>query len=381
MRIGIDARFWGTEHTGIGRYVMELVSCLEKIDRENEYLIFLRKKYFNQLNFTNSNFKKRLADIPHYSFAEQISFTKVLHKERLDLVHFPHFNIPILYRGKFVLTVHDLIKHQSKGPSTTTHSRFFYWLKFIAYLAVINIGLRRAQAIIVPSFWWQDRLKRKFGLSERRIKVIYEAVSQDFKKPIRSRNKKLIDQVLEKYQIRSPFVIYTGNLYPHKNIIRLVEVIRMINQKRTLFLVIVCGKSIFWRRFKKEIEETSASEFVFLTGFIPDKELTFLYQAASAFVFPSLLEGFGLPGLEAMAVGLPVIASRASCLPEIYQGAAYYFDPTSSDDIKTKILEVLENRKLRVELIKKGYRRVKDFSWEKMAQETREIYQTVIKIK
>lgn len=379
MKIGIDARFWGIKHTGIGRYIMELVKHLEKIDRKNEYIIFLRRQYFNQLKFKNPKFKKVLADFANYSFAEQIHFKKILEKEKVDLVHFPHFNLPILYQGKFVVTIHDLIKHESKGSLTTTRPSLLYWFKYLGYLLIVNAGVRRADRIIVPSFWWQKKLVAKFKLKRKKVKVTYESVSDNFKGLTKISNQKKVRELLIKYEIKQPFVIYTGNLYPHKNIAKLVEAIKKINQERELYLVIACAKNVFWQRLKKIIGEKKIDKYVVLAGFVPDEDLARLYQQAEAFVFPSLLEGFGLPGLEAMAVGLSVVCSRASCLPEIYQDAASYFQPNQINDIKTKILQVIDNRKLRMELIRNGYQRVSHFSWYKMARETLAIYESITK--
>jgi glycosyltransferase involved in cell wall biosynthesis len=375
MRIGIDARFWGIEHTGIGRYLMELVLNLEKIDSQNEYVIFLRKKYFFKLKFKNPNFKKALADFPHYSFAEQFLFPGVLSREKLDLVHFPHFNLPIFFSGKFVITVHDLIKHESRGPQTTTRHHFFYYFKYLGYLLVINLALRRTKLILVPSLWWKKKLVRKFNLSSRKVKVTYESVSENFFNFKKALGKEEAKALLKKYQIQTPFVIYTGNLYPHKNMTRLAQAIKRVNQEKKVFLVVACAKSIFWQRFKKEIDSQGIGHRIILAGFVPDKELVALYQLAKAFVFPSLLEGFGLPGLEAMAAGLPVISSKASCLPEIYGEAALYFNPKISKDISEKIILVLKDSRLRKKLIQAGEKRVKGFSWQKMAQETLKIYE------
>ncbi|MBN1263312.1 MAG: glycosyltransferase family 4 protein [Candidatus Pacebacteria bacterium] len=377
MRIGIDARFWGLEHTGIGRYVMALVSHLEKIDSGNDYFIFLREKYFNRLEFSNPRFRKVLADFPHYSLKEQIAFRRVLLRQKLDLVHFPHFNLPVFYPGRFVVTIHDLIKHESRGPLTTTRFKAFYYFKYLGYLLVLNLALRRAKKVIVPSFWWKRKLIKKFGLEADKIGVTYESVSEAF---FRKNDLKIGKKILTKYGIQTPFVIYTGNLYPHKNVLTLVKAIKKINRERRLFLVIVCAKSVFWQRFQKEISQLGAGDLVILAGFVSDAELTNLYRLAEAFVFPTLLEGFGLPGLESMAAGLPVVCSRSSCLPEIYQKAALYFNPKKAIDIKEKIELLLENKYLRKELIRKGKSRVKGFSWERMARETIEIYQQAIEV-
>ncbi len=374
MRIGIDARFWGLENTGLGRYLMELVNHLALLDRENEYFLFLRKKYFGLLNLP-SNFHQVLAEVSHYSWAEQFRFKKILESQPLDLVHFPHFNFPLLYRGKFVVTIHDLIKHESRGMATTTRRGGLYWLKYAGYLLAVNFAVRRSERIIVPSAWWRRRLSRRFGLPPAKIKVTHEAVGEDFirlsRLPFSAAQKK---KLLAKYEIKPPFLLYAGNLYPHKNVHRLIGVVKEINRRQPLSLVIVCAKSVFWQRFRREVEREGAGKFINLAGFVSDAELVRLYRSAEAFVFPSLLEGFGLPGLEAMAAGVPVVCARASCLPEVYASAAVYFDPVNPADIQKKILSVLGRPSFRRELIRRGKLRFSAFSWEKTARQTLSVY-------
>lgn len=162
-------------------------------------------------------------------------------------------------------------------------------------------------------------------------------------------------------------IVYTGNLYPHKNIPLLISAV----EKLKINLKIVCARNVFENRLPK-------SKYVEFLGRLTDEDLIEVYKKSQAFVFPSLIEGFGLPGLEAMAVGLPVIAACASCLPEIYQDAALYFDPHDVNDLTAKIKSVLENEDLRKDLIKKGLAQVKKYSWAKMANQTWEIYQLVL---
>lgn len=164
--------------------------------------------------------------------------------------------------------------------------------------------------------------------------------------------------------MKKPFLVYTGNLYPHKNVGVLVQAA----EKLKINVAIVCARSVFEKRLP-------VSPYAHYLGRLSDKELIELYREASAFVFPSLIEGFGLPGLEAMSVGLPVIAARASCLPEIYGDAALYFDPHSVDDLVEKIKSLLTDEKLRATLIAKGKSQAKKYSWRKMASQTWEIYQ------
>ncbi len=216
-----------------------------------------------------------------------------------------------------------------------------------------------------------------------KIVVTYEGVEKKFQSSVFSL--KSSAKILSKYKITKPFLIYTGNLYPHKNVERLVEAVKLINQfpipnsQFPITLVIVCSRSIFYERFKKRVKELGAEKFVNLVGFIPDEDLVSLYQEAEAFVFPSLLEGFGLPGLEAMAVGLPVISSDASCLPEIYGEAALYFDPHDVNDMAKKIKKVIGETKTRKTLIEKGFAQVKRYSWRKMAKQTLRVHLDAIK--
>jgi len=372
MRIVIDARMYGLEHAGIGRYVLNLVKELEKKDKKNDYYLLLRKNYYQKLSFKNKKFKKILADIPHYSVKEQLLLPKIIKKIKPDLVHFPHFNVPLFYQGKYIVTIHDLIKHQSKGKETTTRLPFLYWPKYVLYRLIIFLAIKRARRIITPSQYWQKELIKRYQVKPEKITVTYEGADEFLKQKTKKDNQ----TVLKEYNITKPFVIYTGNLYPHKNVLRLVKAIALFNQtkKEKLTLVIACSRDLFLERFEKEMEKIKGEIQVILAGFVPTEELISLYQESEAFVTPSLLEGFGLPGLEAMASGTPVIASNASCLPEIYSDAALYFDPLNIKDMAEKIKAVINHPRKRQELIKKGKEQVKKYSWEKMAKETLKVY-------
>jgi len=373
MKIAIDARMYGLEHAGIGRYLVNLIGKIEEISKENEFIILLRKKYFHDLRFNNKRFKKILADYPHYSFQEQILLPLQLIKLKPDLVHFPHFNVPLLWWGKYVVTIHDLIKHESRGMATTTRAPLVYWLKQWSYLLIVKSAVKRAIKIITPSKFWQEELVKRYNLPKNKIIVTYEGVDE---KILQSKTSLDPKNVLAKYKIKIPFVVYTGSLYPHKNVERLVMAIKKINQD--LKLVIVCARNIFYGRFLEKIKKLQAEKFVNLVGFVPDKDLPAIYKEAEVFVFPSFWEGFGLPGLEAMALGLPVVSSNASCLPEVYGEAALYFNPLDIDDMTQKIKTVLTDKSIRERLIKNGFNQVKKYSWEKMARETLLVYQRVL---
>lgn len=372
MKIGIDIRLWGTQHAGIGRYTEELVRNLQEIDIdkdiENEYVLFCRKNDFEEIPI-RTNWKKVIADIPHYTLREQILLPGIFQKEKLDLLHVPHFNVPIRYKGRFVVTIHDILWHQVKGLDVTTQSAPLYLIKHLGYRFVVKNAVTRAEKIIVPSNAVKDDLVKQFNLRGEKIIVTYEGVSSRRYHVLKHSNNK----VLKKFGVEQPYLLYVGSLYPHKNVETLVHAVKLLRVN----LVVVCGRSVFWEKFKKFIEKENAASFVKLVGYVGDEELAALYKNAQTFVFPTLSEGFGLPGLEAMAAGTPVLCSDIPVLHEIYGAAALYFDPKDANDIADKIQQILANNKLRTDLVSSGNTQVKKYSWRKMAEETLKVYETV----
>lgn len=365
MKILIDARMYGLENAGIGRYVEQLVSQLIILDKKNTFVILLNQKYFDLLKLPD-NWKKVLVKIPHYSLSEQINLPIILYKEKIDLVHFPHFNIPVLYFGKFIVTIHDLIKHTSKGRETTTRGPLLYWLKYLGYKLVFNQAVKRAIKIIVPSNYVKNDLVKEYKLSQEKIEVSYEGIGQEFLKPTSNQSKKT-----------EPLFVYTGSVYPHKNVDRLIEAFKIVNQTKKASLVVVCSRNIFWERLERKIKENNMENIISSLGFVSDQEIRKLYQISQGLVFPTLSEGFGLPGLEAMASQTVVVCSKIPVLEEIYGPAAIYFNPLDVNDIANKIIDCLnlkpEERKM---LINKGLKQIRKYSWGKMAKETINIYES-----
>jgi glycosyltransferase involved in cell wall biosynthesis len=374
MRIGIDARFLGPEGTGLGRYVQELISNLEILDEKNEYVIFLRKQNFDLYQPRNKNFKKVLADARWYGLKEQIILPFIFSSQKLDLLHIPHFNIPVFYPGKIVVTIHDLIKSEFAGLSATTRMPFVYLLKHLGYEAVVRIAVRRARKILVPSNSIAKKLRENFRVPEGKIAVTHEAASltnSKFNPPTGGQNSKII---LDKYKIKKPYLIYVGNAYPYKNLDCLLAALTKL--PGTLSFINPCSRSTFYDRLKERARELGLGERVILPGYVPDEDLAGLYKEAEAYVFPSLSEGFGIPGLDAMVLGTPVVCSDIPTLKEIYGDAALYFDPHSEDDMAEKIKKILQDQKLRQDLIEKGKKQVQIYSWHKMAETTLATYQS-----
>lgn len=175
MRIVIDARFYGLENAGLGRYTINLINELQKLDGQNDYLVLLRKKYFDRLNF-NSNWKKILVDIHHYSLAEQIKLPKLIEDLKPDLVHFLHFNVPVFYKGKFIVTIHDLLMHKQRGLEATTLTPSRYFLKRLGYKLVFRNAVKKALKVIVPSQAVKDEVSYYYKLDPEKVIVTYEGI-------------------------------------------------------------------------------------------------------------------------------------------------------------------------------------------------------------
>lgn len=374
MKIGIDARFYGPKGTGIGRTLVELLPRLEEIDTSNQFVIFLKKDNWDLYKPKNQNFKKVLADISWYSVAEQLFLPRIFANEKLDLLHIPHINAPIFYRGKIVLTLHDLIISNFKTQKATTKNFLIYNLKHLGYQQVVNQAVKKATKIMVPSKSVKTQLLENFNIPDK-VQVIYEAADTSFNINFP------IDGVVEK-QIRSEFkvsgdyILYVGNSFPHKNIPTLLEALKKVDQK--LKLVLVTPHNKFLNEIKENISKLNIEDRVVLPGYLADQDLKYLYRLAKAFVFPSLAEGFGLPGLEAMASGLPLICSDIPVFREIYGDAALYFDPKDPEDLAARINLLVKEEEIWKKQSKMGLSQAENYSWDRFAKQTYLVYQEIL---
>jgi len=370
MRIGIDARLYGTKHGGIGRYSENLIKQLEKIDDNNQYFIFLSKDNFDNYQPQSKNFTKVLADFKVYGLKEQLLFPVLLKKYNLDLVHFTHFNAPIFYSGKFIVTIHDLIISHYPASRATTLNPIIYRIKLFFYQLIIKIVAKRAKKIITVSEYTKKDIIQLLKINESKITVTYEGVDL----PIDTK----IDcaKLKSDLGITKDFLLYVGSAYPHKNLENLISALEIcLKQNPNLQLVLVGSKNYFYQRLEKIITEKKLSESVLVTGYLSDEELSCLYQTAKLYVFPSLIEGFGLPPLEAQSYGLPVLSSSATCLPEILGDSALYFDPENITELSQLILTTIDNEPLILKLRQLGLTNIGSYSWLKCAQETLKQYQ------
>lgn len=376
MRIGIDARLWN--ETGVGRYIRNLVEQLLIIDKTNDYVLFVRfvdsqniknqiLKIKNEFKIENLKLKIVNCNIHWHSLDEQVKFPQVLYKEKLDLMHFPYFSLPVFYTRPFVVTIHDLIINHFPTGKASTLPYPLYHIKRLGYNLVMDYAVKKSQRIIVPLKAVKDDVMQTFNLSDEKIVVTYEGVEEKSK----IKNQKLKTQIKEQ-----KYFLYVGNAYPHKNLERLIEAFGLFKKEITddVKLILVGKDDYFYKRLHRKIEQNRMQNIIFKHD-VSDEELFALYAKAKAFVSPSLMEGFGLPPLEAMSASCPVILSDIPSFREVCQDAGNYFDPLSLESLQEQLYAVYTmDQKKREEKIKTGLERVKKFSWKKMAEETLEIY-------
>ncbi|MFA6227991.1 MAG: glycosyltransferase family 1 protein [Patescibacteria group bacterium] len=372
MKILIDARLYGTKHAGIGRYTQELIKNLETADKENQYVILLQRQNYDEYQPQNPNFKKYRADFKVYGFFEQILLPFLIYSHRPDLVHFPHFNVPLFFFGRYIVTIHDLIvSHYPSSRATTLHP-LMYNFKLLAYQLVISRAAKRAGKIIAVSRYTKDDLVRLLKIRPEKIAVIYEGTDLPRLSPVSC------PLLFERLGIKQNFLLYVGSAYPHKNLEKLIEAFEIVLRQQADWQLVLAGKeSFFYERLSEGIKKELKGK-VILPGYLTDEELVCLYAKARLYVFPSLMEGFGLPPLEAQSYGLPVVSANSSCLPEILADSAVYFDPKNSQDMADKIVSVLTDADRRKQLADKGQENSKRFSWEKMAKEVIGLYNSII---
>jgi len=426
MRIAIDARFINPENRGLSTYTRNLVFGLEKldlrsrrgIDQKNLYYILLRGKDYATIQFHNPNFIKIRAESHWYGIKEQILIPKILYRLKPDLVHFPHFNVPIAYNRPFVTTIHDLILFAFPTKKATTLGPFLYGIKNRAYHFTITHALKKAGSIITVSKNTAQDIQKYFPyIDAKKITTIYEGAGGEDDNEINNykkiSQKKRREWLQKKLSIKFPFIFYIGGAYPHKNLERLIlgfnaaknstldrgvglelnpSVGSRLNLEPTkitktakpdninsLHLVIAGGNDYFFDRLKKLVAQKKIKNVIF-PGFVSDrKTLEFLYQEALFCIFPSLYEGFGLPPLEALKRDKLVLCSNSTCFPEILGDSVIYFNGNSINATDKTISETLAN----LESLKKTYlprasKTLARYDWAKMAQETLRLYEKTI---
>jgi glycosyltransferase involved in cell wall biosynthesis len=359
--IVIDARQSGTS---TGRYVDKLIEYLYQLKTGHSFTILAKTNRLDYMRKVAPKFKIVECPYKEFTFAEQTKLLKQIKGLNPDLVHFPIVQQPVLYRGKVVTTMNDLTTIRFRNPSKNW---LIFTIKRWVYIWVNKVVARKSNALITYTEFVKDDVAKYTHTNSRKYTVIYLGADE-----VEAKVEPLKDLDGKK------FIMYVGRPLPHKNLDRLIDAFGQIQKNQPdLHLVLAGKKDELYRRIAKRVKQESFENVVF-TDFISDGQLRWLYENTSAYVFPSLSEGFGLPGLEAMIAGAPVVSSNATCLPEVYKDGAQYFDPLDIDDMAKAITKVLNNELLRKELIKKGKVVASKYSWQKTAQQTLEVYNQVL---
>ena len=365
--MAIDAR--KLHDFGIGTYIRNLLRQLARIDHDTEYVLLCRESDLEIAAQLGPNFRGVLEPSPNYSLREQLHVPWVLHRERPDVYHAPHYVLPAGVRCRSVVTIHDCI-----------HLMFPQYLPNKAAYAYARASMwaaaRRSSCILTVSEASKRDILHFFDVPPEKIVVVYNAIDDHFwvEPPAED-----VARVRERYQLDHDFVLYVGNIKPHKNLVRLIEAFAEFRKAGfdAVKLLIIGDEISRLPALRRAVHRHKLHKHVRFLGYLPDHTLAILYRLARAFVFPSLYEGFGLPPLEAMASGTPVITSNVSSLPEVAGDAAMLVDPYDVDSIVDGLRRVVSDSALAADLRRRGMERAREFSWERSVEKTREVYREI----
>jgi len=373
MRVAIDIRRAGD--FGHGTYIRNIVNQFARTDTTTEYLLIGQRSHIQQFDPLPENFQ--LLDYPSDpgSFHTHMHLPYLLHKRGVDLLHMPWFYAPAIVPTRMVITVHDLtevLMPPSGVPEMMQAGRLFFARRALA----------RADRIMAVSHSSKRELSRVFNVPEGKIEVVYNALDERF---VREPMPLDADRILERHAVTDPFVLYAGNIKPQKNLPRLIEAFAVAKadlrdhpEYANLKLLLIGDSAQEHSDLRRAVLRSRLQGDVRFLGFVPHSVLRVFYSRARAFLFPSLYEGFGLPPLEAMAHGAPVLTSSVSSLPEVFSQAALLVNPENVFEIARGIRQILTEDVLRETLVRRGYELVRKYSWERSAEQVRDIYRSVI---
>lgn len=368
MRIGIDGRLVYYHQAGIGQYILNLTEALAQIAPDDEFILFQSRKDKTRFDGRTNLRLRRLWTPSHHRF-ERLALAAEFLPYSLDILHSPDFIPPQGLRFPSVITIHDLAFLLYPRILTDDSARYY---------GQMDSAWRDASHVIVPSLSTKRDTVRLLGVPEEKVTVIYEAANRVFYPRERDEARQIVKQ---KHGIERRFILFVGTIEPRKNLTTLLRAYRKLLDayKQDVALVIAGGRGWLSNEVYDLVNDLKLHSDVQFLGGVTSEELPFLYNAACIFAFPSQYEGFGLPPLEAMACGTPVVVSNNSSLPEVVGDAGLLLAPQDVDAWAAGLARMLTDDALWQECAEKGYRRSKTFSWERAARETLEVYHQVIK--
>lgn len=378
LRIVIDVRH--IKDFGIGTYIRNLVLALAGIDKTNRYSLTANTADAGELANLPGNFEVVPYHQPKHAFLDNFNYALFVKRLAPSLVHLPLNHVPFFMHHPYVVTIHDMSSFLFGSRAGLAENLRLYQFRR---------GLMRANRIIAVSAATRRDVENLLGIPPQRIRLVYSAPDPrflDHSEADTQQGKSEQSRVLERYQIKRPYILYAGRIRPHKNLPRLIEAFAVVRGEleqhpefRDLRLLVIGDEISKHPEVRRTVAQTRMQNAVRFLGFLPFETLKLFYSAASAFVFPSLYEGFGLPPLEAMASGIPVVTSSASSLPEVVGAAAEIVNPENVFDIARGIRQVLLDQGVRSRLIEQGYAQVREFSWQRTAEQTLEVYHEIAK--
>lgn len=386
-KIGIDARMYGPAQTGIGTYIEYLVKYLAVLDTKNEYLLFMLPAAAAGFKPPAPNFKVVAVRAHWYSLAEQTSFLRALLKARCDLVHFPHFNLPLLYNRPFVVTIHDLTPKFFPGHKVGKS----HWRR-AAYDAVLKHAVQGARAVITPSEFTAADVLTHLKPAPAQVKVIYEGIKDKltlgeqraFQADFTAAKERAFDKLVKKYhhrQLTKPYIFYVGVWRNHKNITGLIRAFDILVKGHGLDLQLVLGgkEDPFYPEVRATWQALGLNKRVYAPGMVFGEELNLFYRAAQLFCLPSFYEGFGLVAVEAINQGTPVAAAKKGPVPEVIKDGGLYFNPGDPKSIAATLAKIIKSPKLQKSLVSRGQDLIAHYNWQDMAKETLAVYENALK--
>ncbi len=370
VRIAIDVR--KLNDYGVGTYVRNLVEQLALLDHDTEYVLMCKPDDLEFAQRLGPNFRAMVDASGQYSVREQISIPTHLLRTSPQLFHTPHYVLPVLTPCRSIVTIHDCIHlvfpQYLQGRIARTYARSAFWT-----------AVHRASRILTVSEASKRDILRFFSVAPEKVTVIYNAIADRF---YDEPPEEEMAQVQERYQLHERFVMYAGNVKPHKNLERLIDAFVLLRQNATyddLKLLITGSEISTYAPLRRAVHRYNLHKHVRFLGYQSEQTLAVLYRLADVFVFPSLYEGFGLPPLEAMASGTPVVVSNVSSLPEVVGDAGVLVNPYDVTSIADGIRRVLDDAVLRDTLRTRGVARARSFSWPASVKRIHDIYQEIIK--
>lgn len=379
MKIAIDARMIGPENTrGIGRYIEELTKAMAQAEPRNNYLLVTRHP-LPRLTEKFSNIQTMIADVSWYGWREQWALPGILKRIKPDVMHIPHWNVPYMYHGPLVITVHDLLlKHQPVSAHSSQRTWPVRWLKKMGYDLVLANAIKKARVICVPTEFTKNDLMSLYPGTEKKIVVTGEGIDHMRDSGSNQLADKLINRASNAVDGPSGYLVYVGSAYPHKRLDLLLEAWKSLSDVYPRLELKIAGEMDQFMTQRRKEASFNEQRINFL-GQVTDENLKNLYQGALVTVFPSSFEGFGLPPLESLVLGCPVVSSNATSMPEVLgKKGVVYFKNGSKDDMIKAIKAVVDNHGYYHEQAKQaGIESAVKHSWQKAAKKTLEAYQLV----